>query len=405
MNDIRIVDDPDLQPEYIIDENLHLPKEPSEGVKILSFAQLESDYPLMRPAIIDGLFRSGEVVNVISSPKIGKSHLVGQLSWSIISGTDFVGFEIARQGPVLLVDNELHRETITARHRALCRSMGIDEAQFDELHVIPLRGVLCDVLWLRKHLAGIQPGKYAAIILDAFYKFLPAGISENDNASMAQVYATLDVIAAELDCAIICVHHSSKGEQGGKSITDVGAGAGSISRSADTHIIIRPHQDDGLFVVEAVTRSFKSPEPITARLDHPLWLRSDEAPVVRNPAIASREKREAEKQQQKASSEVADVNKLLAAIPSSGIGKTELRSKLPWGNPKFETLLRAAEHTWKVVQVRRYRKKNGKRPLYKVERLQLCVQNALDDMPPMEPWNPNGSKVSPKVSPILSPEF
>lgn len=353
-----------------------------EGVQIVTFNDLDQQYPDMRPAIIDGLFRSGEVVNVIASPKVGKSHLVGQLAWSIITGRDFVGFKVNRQGSILLVDNELHRETIAQRHRTLCDSMQIDTAYRPELHVMPLRGVLCDVQWLRKHLAAVEPRQYAAIVLDAFYKFLPVGISENDNASMAQVYATLDAIAAEKDTAIICVHHATKGSQADKSVTDVGAGAGSISRAADTHIIIRQHQEDHLAVLEAVTRSFKRPDPISIEMSYPLWTRSDEAPVVRNQAAVNRQQREAEKKQAKTQGDVADVNHLLSMIPNEGIGKTELRNKTGWGTPKYDRLLSQAENVWKVI---RLEGSDGRRS-WKVYRLHLTVDHALQGSQEIETW-------------------
>ena len=61
----------------------------------------------------------------------------------------------------------------------------------------------------------------------AFYRFLPAGTDENANADMASLYNHIDRYAADLGCAFVLIHHSSKGNQSGKSVTDVGAGAGS----------------------------------------------------------------------------------------------------------------------------------------------------------------------------------
>ncbi len=60
---------------------------------------------------------------------------------------------------------------------------------------------------------------------------LPAGIDENDNAAMSQVYNAIDRYAEMLQASFILVHHSSKGSQSGKSVTDVGSGAGAISRA------------------------------------------------------------------------------------------------------------------------------------------------------------------------------
>jgi hypothetical protein len=98
---------------------------------------------------------------------------------------------------------------------------------------------------------------------------------------MMRVYNHLDALAEQWQSSIVIVHHSSKGQQGDKALTDVGAGAGSISRAADTHIAIRPHETDGHFVLEAVTRSFKSPEPVSVKFEWPLWEATTLAPEVK----------------------------------------------------------------------------------------------------------------------------
>ena len=45
--------------------------------------------------------------------------------------------------------------------------------------------------------------------------------------------------AARLGAAIVLVHHTTKGAQAGKSVTDIGAGGGAQSRAADTHLVAR----------------------------------------------------------------------------------------------------------------------------------------------------------------------
>ena len=50
---------------------------------------------------------------------------------------------------------------------------------------------------------------------------LSDGVSENDNASVAALYNKVDQITARLNCCWINIHHSSKGEQGQKAVTDV----------------------------------------------------------------------------------------------------------------------------------------------------------------------------------------
>ncbi|MCA9027822.1 MAG: hypothetical protein KDA86_21615 [Planctomycetaceae bacterium] len=54
-------------------------------------------------------------------------------------------------------------------------------------------------------------------------------------------------------------------------MTDVGSGAGSISRAADTHLVLREDEQDDHVVLEAVVRSFDRVNPLVLRWDFPAW--------------------------------------------------------------------------------------------------------------------------------------
>lgn len=279
--------------EFIMDENPHLKKD--EMLRIVNLEHLEENFPHERQAIVDGLIRTGSVMNIIAAPKIGKSFLTSNLAMCLITGKPFLGFPIVRQGKTLVVDNELHKETISSRYRTTRQAMGVSSSQRHMIDVLSLRGIPCDIPMLRKHLAGKISGEYSAIILDAFYKLIPWGISENDNAQMGGVYTQLDSIAEELDTAIVVIHHSSKGFQGDKALSDIGSGAGVISRSVDAHVVIRPHEQQGYCVFEALVRSFKQPDSRTIRFDYPLWSLVDGMDaIVAQPKTPSASKREAE---------------------------------------------------------------------------------------------------------------
>jgi RecA-family ATPase len=118
-------------------------------------------------------------------------------------------------------------------------------------------------------------GQYSLIILDAMYRMLPDGMSENDNAAMAQVYNRVNRYAAMSGAAIVIVHHSTKGSQEGKDVVDVGSGAGSMSRAADTHLVLRAHEESDAAVLEAAVRSWAPVQPLGIRWTFPIW-QSDE---------------------------------------------------------------------------------------------------------------------------------
>ena len=71
------------------------------------------------------------------------------------------------------------------------------------------------------------------------------------------------------------VHHSTKGNQSGKAVTDVGAGAGSQSRATDTHLVLRPHEQDGVVVLDAAVRSWPPVMPRCLRWTFPVWTPDD----------------------------------------------------------------------------------------------------------------------------------
>lgn len=225
---------------------------------------------LRRPYVIDGLLRVGEVMNVIAAPKVGKSWLVYNLALSTACGREFLGYRASKNLNVLLIDNELHWEELAWRMQQVATHMNV--APQDSLKISCLRGMDISLAGIEKLLDEMGSEQFDLIIIDALYRILPAGASENDNAQMTALYNRLDLIAGKSSSAVICIHHTSKGSQATKGVTDVGAGAGAISRAADTHLVIRPHRDDPYFVIDALTRSGKSPDPVVAELDWPLWV-------------------------------------------------------------------------------------------------------------------------------------
>jgi len=232
---------------------------------------LVENFPELRPIIIEGTLRETETCNVIASSKVGKTYLALDLALSVATGRRWLGKQV-KQGAVLYIDCELHPDTLAKRIHAVALARGIYGGEFSEtMDVLSLRGRLRNLFELRSFFAGITKGKYAVIILDALYRLIPAGIDENSNADMTRIYNTIDNYGEKTGAAFIVVHHASKGNQSQKSVTDTGAGAGAISRAADSHLILRPHEEDDAVVIESVARSFP-PSPATClRWTYPTW--------------------------------------------------------------------------------------------------------------------------------------
>lgn len=238
----------------------------------ISLTQLQADNPQLNPPVINGLLRKGETANVVAASKVGKSWLVYDLALSIATGSPWLDRFDTEQGRVLLIDNELHSTTLANRMPRVAKAKGIDITRVgSQIDVLALRGKGITLDQLAYHLGHIEPGRYRAIIADAWYRFIPKGLNENSNADIMGLYNLLDRYAASTGAAWIVVHHASKGQQGDKAVTDVGAGAGSQSRAADAHIVLRPHEEDDHVVLEAAVRSFAPVAPLGLRWEFPTW--------------------------------------------------------------------------------------------------------------------------------------
>jgi hypothetical protein len=249
------------------------PAQAEEGP--IPLGTLKRRFPEMRPVLIDGFLRIGETMNIIAAPKTGKSWLVTQLAICVASGTEWFG-HVCKAGKVLLIDNELHEETSANRIPLVVEAMRKVDPNLpnvdDMIDVWNLRGKWKSIADLVAWLPKFKEAGYMMIVIDAFYRALPKDTDENDNGSIASIYNMIDTFAKKVGCSFVLIHHTSKGNQSQKSITDVGAGAGSQSRAADTHLILREHKDDGYLVLEAVVRSFPRQEPIVLQKAFPLML-------------------------------------------------------------------------------------------------------------------------------------
>lgn len=185
-------------------------------------------------------------------------------------------------GRVLIIDNELHPAVIANRLQRVATAIGIPPEDYaDRIDVISLRGRLLDLSGLERQIIDrLDTGAYSAIIADAWYRFSPSGSAgENDNSAVTAAYNTVDRLAARTQAAWLLIHHSSKGDQSDKLITDVGSGAGSQARATDCHMILREHELPDTVVLEAKVRSFPPVQPVLLEWQYPTWRVIDADPT------------------------------------------------------------------------------------------------------------------------------
>jgi RecA-family ATPase len=270
--------------------------------EVIDFVDLrDGDNPNRGEEIIEGLLRDGEVGFIGSVSKAGKSWLVGYLIWCVITGHHWLGKNV-KQGRVLLIDNELKPREIDWRHTQIVRGLSQENAtqiwaERDQLKVICRRGKGCDIQGVAHFIGTLDLTDYSLIVIDAIYKTIPNGKSENDNEAMGKLMNILQGIAESKGVALMCVHHATKGDQSHKSTLDILAGAGSFGRSLDAMIALRDHEQEGLNVIEFRTRTNPDPEAISIKFEWPIWSAVTVKPSLKQPGQPRADKQKKDDQE------------------------------------------------------------------------------------------------------------
>ncbi len=300
-----------------------------------NLATLGLAHPDPIPVVVDGLFREGDVVNVVAAPKAGKSWLGYGLGLSIVTGRPWLNTFPTTQGRVLLIDNELQPKTIDERWRRVAEAMGLrpEDLKPENLEIWPLRNNMRTLEELRHELETYEPGYFRAIIFDAKYRFATPGASENDNAAETEVYNLLNRIAAHTRAALVLIHHTSKGDQSTRSVTDVGAGAGAQSRAADCHLVLRPHEEEGAVVLDAAVRTFAPIKPVVLRFEYPVWVAAPDLSSTALKGVVNRnDLRQAERDRD-------SKERVLAILQGGAATSTKIRAETGWGPDRVKRLL------------------------------------------------------------------
>lgn len=310
----------------------------------MAFGAFTKKHKNLREVVIAGICRRGDVVNLIASPKAGKSWLAIDLAMAVSTGTPWLKFYQTLPGRVLYLDAELDPTDLSFRATSIAKFRGYSEKELKNFEAESFRGRLTDIFTLAmEYFVQFQEGDFDMIVLDALYRFMPTMTSENDNAAITQVYNTLAAIAAKLNVAIILVHHSSKGAQSGKSQVDVGSGASAAARAADTHITIREHDVDDFQVLEASVRSFPKFEPVSIHFTYPCWhVDKFEKPVLKRKQTASEAKRAAKDQQ--------DIAEVLTHFGGRPFANADLRKAFGGGQARWQRLIREAMKQELIVE-------------------------------------------------------
>lgn len=325
------------------------------------WSAIENPRP-MRETVIEGLVRRGEVMNIVAATKMGKSWLAAGMAFCIATGRPWLGRSVVK-GNVLLIDNELHEETIENRMATVANAMNLkyDAAQHGALNYISLRGNLASITEIETALMNSEPGHQTAVIFDAKFRFFGSMV-ENSNEDQTTFHNIVDRLAKHLNCVIVLIHHSTKGDQGGKSVTDVGSGGSAQSRAADCHLVIRPHTEEGMAVLDAAVRTFKPVEPQTLRWEFPLWKAVDGVEAI----LKADKTRGDTRQESKDHKAICELTKIMQEANGKSLTRYELNAKFGGGYDRLKRLIRLGIAGGRIVQTGTRECKNGPAEEYTV---------------------------------------
>lgn len=249
------------------------------------FSEIWENLPDLAPELIHGILRKGHKMLLSGGSKTGKSMLMIQLAIAIASGGHWLN-RYCEQGKVLYVNLEIDKASFARRIAEACekRSITVDQIQ-KNLKIWNLRGHSTTLDKLApKLIRRCAKENYTAIIIDPIYKVMMG--DENKAGDMAQFCNQFDKIASQLNCAVIYVHHFSKGEQSKKASIDRASGSGVFARDPDVISTVTKIESDGdpAVRVEFTLREFPEIPPINAWYRYPIHV-VDDSGSLNNAAI------------------------------------------------------------------------------------------------------------------------
>lgn len=224
--------------------------------------------------IIHGLLHRGCKMLIGGTSKSCKSWTLLELGLAVAGGKDWWGFDTTKS-KVLYVNFELPEWALSRRIKELGFAMNVsgrfNQESIPNFAVWNLRGHSSDMALLMPQLkAQVEDGNFDLIILDPLYKMLGVNRDENDAASMGDIFNSLESLAQSSGAAVVVSHHYAKGNAGMKTPQDRVSGSGVLARDPDSLVMLTPHDDEDVFVVEFILRHHPRPDPFCVRWAFPM---------------------------------------------------------------------------------------------------------------------------------------
>lgn len=188
------------------------------------YAVLEANAMLREPEpvewMIEPMIPLGGVTIIAGDPAVGKSWLALSLAHAVAHRDQkkWLGeFYIQRHGPVLYVDMEAGRPSMTDRMILMDNAFGTTPEPFDEdverpLHFLFYAEGLTLGASINRLERVIRDRGIKLLILDSMLSMCPAWANPNNNSDLVRMIRPLRRMAARLGIAIVLIHHMKKGQ-------------------------------------------------------------------------------------------------------------------------------------------------------------------------------------------------
>lgn len=232
--------------------------------------------------LIHNLLIRGGVMCLTGASKAGKSCALMQMALAMAAGGKLFGRFDCEPSTVVIVDLESTRHILYIKMKAALDFgqfkgwLPRDTAFLDRLRILTLPDITDATTKNIKAFARRdcrRNGAADAFIVDPIYLMNAQDPSrdENDAGDITRLLTGLRGAAYELGASLIYSHHHAKGAQGGRDFWDRASGSGVHARFAFCLASFTALENDGGVLFEAITRGWKTPEPLPLRFTWPCF--------------------------------------------------------------------------------------------------------------------------------------
>jgi hypothetical protein len=235
--------------------------EQSNTLRLLSLAELLSQPSCEVPYLISAIIPEGGVLLIGGEPGVGKTWLALELALSVAQGRPFLERFQAKQGLVLIIDEESGENRLRYRLSRLALDVELP-IYLSSMNNIDLQ----DKVWANMLGDRISALKPSLVILDSLIRVHRG--EENSAQDMSQLFAVLSEMRKEFGCAFAYTHHLRKRGmlKGLNSLGQRMRGSSDITAYADS-ILGLERVDDRLILSQLKNRDGEFIKPLALSIE------------------------------------------------------------------------------------------------------------------------------------------